>query len=56
MIPLSVVFRRKWGSRGSWRAWEHVAIEEEKVSKLQGGCAHGRSGETRGAVAAGAGQ
>lgn len=31
-------------------------MEEEEVLELQGGCAHGRGGETGGAVAAGPGQ
>lgn len=28
---LCVVFRRKWGRRESWKAWERIAMEEEKV-------------------------
>lgn len=51
-----MVFRRKWGRRESWKAWEHIAMEEEEVLELQGGCAHGRGGEMGGAVAAGPGQ
>lgn len=37
-------FQRKWGRRESWKAWKHIAMEEEEVLELQGGCAHGRQG------------
>lgn len=51
-----MVFGRKWGRREPWKAWERIAVEEEKVFELQGGCASGRGAEMGGAVAAGPGR